>query len=248
MSKKPEGRGCGCGSKKKHEDCCGRAEALRWNEEAFGRVQGNLLSPGLSHFVAEQPVCLFEGQEMPPGVLAKKLKSVYGLHKIAEQVISTGKAKKAGVSAEGAGNKVISNRVTDIVDMGGSEQSVIELVRHVYAKELEPFYNCKLRTMETPQILRYTKGSCYYPHADADVVDRETMKWKRAVDRDYSLLIYLDQNYEGGELIFPNFDFKLRPQAGMMVAFPSDFRYLHGAMPVLSGVRHAIVSWCAIKK
>jgi hypothetical protein len=33
----------------------------------------------------------------------------------------------------------------------------------------------------------------------------------------------------------------------MLAAFPLDYRYLQSAMPVLSSVRHAIVSWCAVK-
>ena len=126
-------------------------------------------------------------------------------------------------------------------------EAIIALVRKAYAQEIEPFYHCTLRSLETPQVLRYTRGSHYKPHSNSDVINFETGRWRKAQDRDYSLLIYLDEDFEGGELIFPNFDFRLRPRAGMLAAFPSDCRYLHGAMPVLSGVRHAIVSWCAIR-
>lgn len=248
MGQEPRDIWCNCGSGKKYENCCGSVESLRWNEQAFGRVQGNLLSPELAHFVSEQPSCQFDGKNIPPGILILKLGAEYALKKIASEIISTEHTKEALVTVDGTGKKAISNRVTDIVEMGEMEQPVIELVRRAYAKEVEPFFNCKLRSLETPQVLRYTRGSCYHPHADADVMDRETLKWKKSRDRDYSLLIYLDEDYVGGELIFPNFDFKLKPQADMLVAFPSDFRYLHGAMPVLSGVRHAIVSWCAIKR
>ena len=65
------------------------------------------------------------------------------------------------------------------------------------------------------------------------------------MDRDVSVLVYLDNDYTGGELVFPNFGLRLEPRAGMLVAFPSDHRYCHSARPVTSGMRHVIVSWAA---
>ena len=61
------------------------------------------------------------------------------------------------------------------------------------------------------------------------------------------LQLYLDDDYEGGELEFPNFNFKMRPRAGMLVYFPSDSRYRHSALAVTSGTRHAIVTWMSLE-
>lgn len=69
--------------------------------------------------------------------------------------------------------------------------------------------------------------------------------WRKAVDRDISLLIYLNDEYEGGELDFKRLAYTLRPRAGMLVWFPSDIRYEHMAKLVTSGRRYAIVSWAA---
>ncbi|MEH6583873.1 MAG: 2OG-Fe(II) oxygenase [Halioglobus sp.] len=238
---------CSCGSGKSYDACCEARDALRWNEEAFGRIQGNFLSPEFARYVANEPVCELDGVRYPPGILARRLDDDYDLPAIADRIRAIPDAREAAVNVEGESSKLISSRVTGIVNQGDMTETIIALVQRAYAWEVEPFYRCKLRSLESPQILRYTEGSHYRPHADSDVLDQHTQKWKKSQDRDYSLLIYLDQDFEGGELVFPNFDFTLRPQAGMLVAFPSDFRYLHGAKPVLSGVRHAIVSWCAIK-
>ena len=61
------------------------------------------------------------------------------------------------------------------------------------------------------------------------------------------MLIYLSNDFEGGELSFYKLNYQIRPQAGAVVLFPSDHRYLHQAETVKKGVRYAIVSWSAVK-
>ena len=86
---------------------------------------------------------------------------------------------------------------------------------------------------ENFQTLKYTTGQEYKAHADSGP----------GVLRDVSAILYLNDNYEGGELEFPYFDFKLKPSAGMYILFPSSFPYAHIAHPVTSGTKYAIVTW-----
>ncbi len=69
---------------------------------------------------------------------------------------------------------------------------------------------------------------------------------------DYNELGYIREgidtnDFTGGELDFPHFGFRIRPQAGMLACFPSDHRYLHAAKPTLSGTRYVLVGWAAAK-
>jgi predicted 2-oxoglutarate/Fe(II)-dependent dioxygenase YbiX len=238
---------CPCGSGKSFVSCCGNYDAPFWNRQASGRIPGTFFDAQFARYVANEPVCEYEGKSLPPGILVRQLDAKYSLEEITRQLLATEDAHPALVKdAASSQRRAISNRVTGIVEQGAMAARIVDLVRRLYANEVEPFFGCKLRSMETPQVLRYTRGSHYKPHSDSDVINPQTRRWRKAQDRDYSLLVYLDEDYRGGELVFPNFDFKLRPRAGMLAAFPSDCRYLHGAMPVLSGVRHAIVSWCAV--
>ncbi len=237
---------CTCGSNKPFHDCCGNADAPFWNERANGRIAGTFFDPEFAKYVENEPVCEYRGTACPPGILVRKLSSEYRLQDLADTLISSNEARDALVKDPDRQTRATSGRVTGIVEQGALAGRVIELVRRAYACEIEPFYSCKLKSLEAPQVLRYSRGSHYKPHSDSDVINPATGRWRKAQNRDYSLLIYLDEDFEGGELIFPNFNYKLRPEAGMLAAFPSDCRYLHGAMPVLSGVRHAIVSWCAV--
>ena len=238
---------CPCGSGALYFRCCGALDERLWTEIAPGRIPGHFTDPELSHFVANEPQCDYAGLQLPPGLLVKDLDSSYAWRSIAEALVNTPDDKEARVKDKSGNTRTSSWRVTDIVDQGAHADSVTELVRRAYREEAEPFYKRQLKSLETPHILRYRVNSYYRPHADSDQLNPDTHRWEKIHDRDLSLLIYLDDDYEGGELAFPNFDFRLRPHAGMLVIFPSDCRYLHGAMPVTRGIRHAIVSWCALK-
>jgi predicted 2-oxoglutarate/Fe(II)-dependent dioxygenase YbiX len=111
---------------------------------------------------------------------------------------------------------------------------------------MESFFKVKFEWYERPQILRYSPGGKYNQHADAEHWVPETQNWVRAHDRDFSVLLYLNDEYEGGELEFTSFNYKIKPKAGMLIGFPSDHRYLHAALPTLSGTRYVIVSWGAV--
>jgi hypothetical protein len=57
-----------------------------------------------------------------------------------------------------------------------------------------------------------------------------------------SLVGYLNDDYEGGELYFRLQDLNIKPQAGDLYVFPSTYMYPHRAMPVHSGVKYSLVT------
>ncbi len=59
-------------------------------------------------------------------------------------------------------------------------------------------------------------------------------------------LLYLSGRFTGGDLEFPRHGVRIRPRPGLLVAFPSDHRYVHTAHPVKTGERHIPVSWGTI--
>ena len=54
-----------------------------------------------------------------------------------------------------------------------------------------------------------------------------------------SNLLYLNDNYSGGELYFPHHKIKIKPEPGMLVSFPGNWFNRHGIMPA-SDFRYAI--------
>ena len=121
------------------------------------------------------------------------------------------------------------------------------VIRRAFVEFAAPFFGKQIEWIEPPEILCYHAGGEYKPHADAEHWNAERREWTRVIDRDFSVLIYLNETFEGGEIDFPNFGMKFKPRRGLLIAFPSDHRYVHAARPVTHGVRYAIVSWAATR-
>ena len=82
-------------------------------------------------------------------------------------------------------------------------------------------------------VLKYGKGQEYLPHYDG------TTDGGRII----SALVYLNNDYAGGEIEFNYFKVKIKPTPGMMILFPSNFAYTHTAHPVKEGTKYSLVTW-----
>lgn len=82
-------------------------------------------------------------------------------------------------------------------------------------------------------LLRYQVGQHYSVHVDQDPAGRRAL----------SVLLYLNANYAGGGLRFPDLDVEYTPSAGDLVCFPSGPAWRHQALPVLAGTKYAIATW-----
>lgn len=139
-------------------------------------------------------------------------------------------------------------RITETIDLAEYKTDVLREVVRGYRDYVTRFFHADLDTIEPPSVLKYGPGGRYNAHSDSEYWDEGSHTWKRSLDRDYSILIYLNEGFEGGTLFFPNFDYRIAPKRGMMIAFPSDHRYIHAAEPLISGTRFAVVSWAKAKK
>lgn len=152
-------------------------------------------------------------------------------------------------SAAGAIKKVLDKqRITETLELGEIALDVAKVVTLAYRDAIVPFFEAQLDTFSAPSVLKYGPGGKYDAHSDSEYWDPEQGAWIKSIDRDYSLLLYVNDDYKGGSLHFPNFELRLQPKCGMLVAFPSDHRYLHAAEPLLSGERFVVVSWASDKR
>lgn len=83
------------------------------------------------------------------------------------------------------------------------------------------------------QVLRYSGGGEYKGHMDDGPL----------TPRRVSGLLYLNGNFEGGELNFPYLNFTYKPYGGDVLLFPSGVPYMHAAKPVTEGTKYSVVSW-----
>jgi hypothetical protein len=53
--------------------------------------------------------------------------------------------------------------------------------------------------------------------------------------RDFASVIYLNDGYEGGDVYFTQLDLAVKPRAGMLLAFTSEWHHEHGVTEVVTG-------------
>jgi predicted 2-oxoglutarate/Fe(II)-dependent dioxygenase YbiX len=97
------------------------------------------------------------------------------------------------------------------------------------ASIINPYYAVEVCDREPPQILHYGVGGHYIPHVDAETLYKDDMGlalWEKTLDRDLSVVYFINDDFEGGELFFPELDLVIEPEAGTLVCFPSDDRSL----------------------
>lgn len=82
------------------------------------------------------------------------------------------------------------------------------------------------------KLLKYSQGHLMPEHADHGTTSRAL-----------SLIVYLNDNYSGGELFFRHFGITAKPSAGSVLCFPSNFIYLHEVKEITFGNRYSYPVW-----
>lgn len=142
-------------------------------------------------------------------------------------------------------------RQTQVVEMNEEIfNNIFELYKDLVKNIINPYYNFEILDSEIPQILCYEPGGHYKPHVDAESLWQEpdgSVIWRKSTERDLSTVLYLNDDFEGGDFVFPDFRIRIKPEPGLLIAFPSTHHYLHGVEPVTKGTRYSIVSWMRVK-
>ena len=253
---------CPCGSGQRFKHCCGghssESRTADLNEDIYDE-NGNFLEKfrgvAMRRFCPEPPGALTMSKAVaPPGIMV--IEGFLGQQFCDDfcQYISEQDTRRLGVvdsdEFDRTGKVTYEHhaaRITETIDLKHRKTDMLREVVRGYRDYATRFFAADLDTIENPSVLKYTAGGRYDPHADSEHWNLEESTWVRSLERDYSLLLYLNEGYEGGTLYFPNFKWRIKPRRGMLVSFPSDHRYLHGAEPLTSGTRFAVASWAKAK-
>ncbi len=86
-------------------------------------------------------------------------------------------------------------------------------------------------------------GDSHIAHADNE--RRAHGRWapNHTPQRDYTGLVYLNDKFTGGELVFPDRDVVIIPKPGLFIGFPSNHKFVHAVPKVLSGKRYSLPVW-----
>lgn len=132
-------------------------------------------------------------------------------------------------------NKKFDRYLTKIID------KVLNNITQKYCQDVKPFYYAygdKLNYYYY-HALKYSKNDYFRIHHDHYA---ETINYSRLL----TICLYLNEDYEGGELCFPSIKKTFRFKSGDAIIFPSNWMFYHGVNPILSGNRYSITIWAGI--
>lgn len=110
-------------------------------------------------------------------------------------------------------------RIATILKMSIEEASLDYAKRH----------NINIGRLAPISVSKYSTGKSMGPHVD---------DYGNGDDPNISVVLYLNDDYEGGELFFKEQNVKIKPEAGSIVIFPSVEPYYHESLPVQSGIKY----------
>ena len=113
-------------------------------------------------------------------------------------------------------------------------KSEIERIYTFYKAKFPKMMSSKINQID---LLKYSPEGKYEIHTDHFTTSIRAL----------SIIINLNDDYEGGDLIFTDQSEKeikrLKLGKGSIVFFPSNFMYPHSIQPITKGTRYSIVSW-----
>jgi Rps23 Pro-64 3,4-dihydroxylase Tpa1-like proline 4-hydroxylase len=135
-----------------------------------------------------------------------------------------------------------NKRITNILNIGKSPNTIMgeEFAKFVQS-EVNPIieqyrldFGLEPLAQETSWLLlKYDKGHFFNSHID------DGFGFTRTV----SAVIFANDNYSGGELVFDRLNVTIKPVFGDMLIFPSSYPFAHSVKPIVDGVKYSIVNW-----
>lgn len=85
-------------------------------------------------------------------------------------------------------------------------------------------------------IYRFQEGDMMHEHHDSGL----SPKIKNGV------VIYLNDDFEGGQIYYPKVKIEVKPVANALLIHPANMIYRHGVKPVTSGIRYSLAGFARI--
>jgi hypothetical protein len=111
---------------------------------------------------------------------------------------------------------------------------------------IEAQFSCTVMDETFLQILEWGQGNRLDEHVDARNDDDPVPTPSGNPTRDISSTIYINNNYLGGEINFPNQSQLIKPDAGSLIVFPTTHHYPHAVLPVIDGKRWTMTNFWTI--
>jgi Rps23 Pro-64 3,4-dihydroxylase Tpa1-like proline 4-hydroxylase len=190
-----------------------------------------------------------ESKELAPGIVvySNVLNDGVNLPSMIEEAVEYKAVAWLSASVSGGTNKDVRDTDTMVIPSYMPEtpqesprdffnKSMLDIINSIFKPAVNEYmanYGISYQEFETFSILKYGVGQKFTNHID------DHPNYHRRV----SMVYYMNEDYQGGEISFPRFDLTYKPKADELLLFPSGYTYNHSVSPVSSGVRYAIVGW-----
>ena len=121
-------------------------------------------------------------------------------------------------------------------------RDIIESVHYQASILCAKFYNEDVIYPEFSNLVYWGGGMKLDLHADNVFInDPQTPHY--ASNRDYSAVLYLNEEFEGGETYFKYNNYQPIPKTGKLILFTSDEKDAHGVREITVGKRYTLALW-----
>tara|TARA_B100000287_G_C20636094_1_gene781740 strand:+ start:760 stop:1338 length:579 start_codon:yes stop_codon:yes gene_type:complete len=121
-------------------------------------------------------------------------------------------------------------------------RTIVESIHYRVCTICSKFYDEEVVYPEFSNLVYWGTGMELGAHADNHWVDNP-QKEHYTPHRDYSAVIYLNNNYVGGETFFVENAYSVEPEVGKLILFTSGKEHIHGVRQVTSGSRYTMALW-----
>jgi hypothetical protein len=99
---------------------------------------------------------------------------------------------------------------------------------------------------DTFDLIRWFENSSQPPHVDDMTnVDGDYDFFKH---RKVATIIYLNDDFDGGETFYPQYDIKIKPEKGKLAIHLGDSNHLHGVTEIKNGTRYTLAGFWGVEK
>lgn len=125
----------------------------------------------------------------------------------------------------------------------------------ILRSKAEELYGLKLNQDRGLDLFIHPTGSYLEPHTDIidyhqeEVYDQGNLFAQQEKDWPFlwsghlSIICYLNKDYDGGVLYFPDQNVEIIPEPGLFVCFPGNLHFLHGVTKTTGATRYTISLW-----
>lgn len=113
-------------------------------------------------------------------------------------------------------------------------------LRNKIADAIKNHYKLDNVYPDLTQIIRWYPGQEQHPHAD-DMTNVENTDWFH--HRHFGAILYLNDDYLGGETYYPDHGISIKPETGMLAIHPGDTNHMHGVTKIEGGTRYTVASF-----